>query len=116
MKTARPEVLNLDANGDYSYDLHHMEYVFLDVLDWPNEILERGFTWYLKPSSPARFLESAEDAGVLKWQHFETEELMIEHLIECKQHVPLAERSFGVADVHAYPAPSPIINLIMDFQ
>ena len=49
IKTARSEHCILRAGSDWEYNLHHMEYIWLDVLDWPEHAMSRGVAWYLRP-------------------------------------------------------------------
>ena len=63
--TSRPDALERDNTGTYTYSMHHLEHVWLDVLDWPAEALERGFHWYLRPERASRFLQEAGTNGGL---------------------------------------------------
>ena len=47
--TVRKERCIPVAGGGLTIDLHYVEYVFLDVFDWPDGALERGMVWYLLP-------------------------------------------------------------------
>ena len=78
-------------------DLHYVEYVFLDVLDWPDGALERGMVWYLLPEKVSRFLAAGHTAGVLEWESFPSDEALVQHLREIKAGLPPAERAFDMA-------------------
>jgi hypothetical protein len=110
--TSRPEALGRDDAGTYTYTMHHLEHVWLDVLDWPNEALERGFHWFLRPEKASRFLQEAGNNGALRWEHFKSEEMMVVHLRECKDLLPPAMRGFTTDDMVAYDIPSPITRVM----
>ena len=112
IKTARSEMCTLRAGSDWEYNLHHMEYMWLDVFDWPDYAMSRGLAWYLRPSKPARFLASAEGLGLLKWTAFESDEAAVQHLLWIKPQLPPSERGFLQTDMHEYPEPAPIISLL----
>ena len=111
--TARSVRCSPTADGNLTVDLHFVEYVFLDVFDWPDGAVERGMVWYILPDKVSRFLAAGHAAGLLKWQAFAREEDMVQHLREVKRGLPPADQAFTMGDVHAYPEPAPIL-LIMD--
>lgn len=110
--TARSELGTLKLGGDYEYQLHYLEYIFLDVLDWPSGLMDRGLLWYLFPKKMSRFLRAGHAATTLKWEKFRTDEEVVQHLLAVKASLPIAEQGFTLADVHAYPVPAPIINIM----
>ena len=115
MKTARSSLCSVPHGGttDYEYTLHHLEYLWLDVFDWGDDVLSRGMVWFLLPQKPSRFLAKADDLDLLKWEEFKTDEEMIQHLRWIKTQLPKEEQVFNLSDVCETPEPAPI-TLIMD--
>ena len=97
--------------GEFEYSMHHMEYVWLDVFDWPDEAMERGVAWFLKPKRVTRFLQRADSLGLLKWTVWASEEEAIAHLRWVKKQLPPDEHGFTQDDMMEYPEESPITTL-----
>ena len=112
LQTARFELGTVNPGGGATYYMHYLEYIFLDVLDWPDGVLDRGMLWFLLPKTITRFLATGHAAGQLRWEAFNSDEEMIQHLIQVKATLPPPERAFGIGDIHAYPVPAPIINIM----
>ena len=89
--------------GEFEYSMHHMEHVWLDVFDWPDEAMERGVAWFLKPKRVARFLQRADSLGLLKWTVWASEEEAIAHLRWVKKQLPPDEHGFTQDDMMEYP-------------
>ena len=74
LKTARSSLCSVPhgASAEYEYALHHLEYIWLDVFEWGDDVLARGMVWFLLPEKPSRFLAKADDMDLLKWEAFDT--------------------------------------------
>jgi hypothetical protein len=100
------------SQGEYEYNLHHMEHVFLDVFDWPEYAMGRGLTWFLLPKKVSRFLQRADTLGILLWTVWSNEEEAIQHLRWVKEQLPPDEQRFTQDDMMEYPEDHPITKLM----
>ena len=100
-------VLCTSAGGaDFYYPQHHLEYIFLDVFDWPDAAKQRNFLWVLLPVKVARYLCAAN--GHLRWESFNgCDELLVEHLRDVRQHLTPADCAFTAADMISFAVISP---------
>ena len=89
------------SGGDVLFDMHMIEYLFLNCFIWSERIKKRSMAWNLTPAKVSSFLAKADSLGLLPWDKVMQPTEMALLIARVARTMPDADRLLDEADVWA---------------